>query len=264
MDTYLLAWNPNRWVWVNLDNDRMAVRRGGSARQRWSCGKVTHIAPGSRFFLIRLGQEPKGIIGSGRIASAPYKAAHWDLTRESGATALFVDVDFDSLSSKPLIDWGTLNSPPLEGFHWATQMSGIKIPSIQSAALEKLWRSVTPVKEIAIPEEVLEGIRFQEGALKKIQVNVYERDARARAACIEHYGHKCSVCDFDFEKVYGEIGVGYIHVHHLIPLSKIVKEYSVDPVKDLRPVCANCHAVIHLRTIPFTIEEVKRFMKGSG
>jgi 5-methylcytosine-specific restriction enzyme A len=108
------------------------------------------------------------------------------------------------------------------------------------------------------------GLDFKRGALKKIQVNVYERDPRARAACLEHYGHKCSVCDFDFEKVYGEIGVGYIHVHHLIPLSKITTGYSVDPVTDLRPVCPNCHAVIHLRTILFTIEEVRRFMQGAG
>jgi len=36
-------------------------------------------------------------------------------------------------------------------------------------------------------------------------------------------------------------------VHHLVPISKIGKKYRVDPIKDLRPVCPNCHAVIHLK-----------------
>ena len=48
----------------------------------------------------------------------------------------------------------------------------------------------------------------------------------------------------------------YIHVHHLRPLSEIKASYVVDPKEDLRPVCPNCHAVIHLRKPSFTLEEV--------
>lgn len=55
----------------------------------------------------------------------------------------------------------------------------------------------------------------------------------------------CCVCGFNFEKIYGEIGVGYIEVHHLKPLNEINEKYQVDPVKDLRPVCPNCHAMLH-------------------
>jgi 5-methylcytosine-specific restriction protein A len=37
----------------------------------------------------------------------------------------------------------------------------------------------------------------------------------------------------------------------------------VDPIADLRPVCPNCHAVIHLNKQPFTIEDVQAMVKRS-
>lgn len=101
---------------------------------------------------------------------------------------------------------------------------------------------------------------FFEGAVKKIFVNSYERDREARSKCISHYGSNCSVCGFNFEEIYGPIGKGKIHVHHLIPLSKIKKEYKVDPIKILRPVCPNCHLIIHSKKEPFTIEEVNYYI----
>lgn len=98
---------------------------------------------------------------------------------------------------------------------------------------------------IRIPEEVPVQEQYIEGTRKKITVNAYERNSKGRAACLAHYGYKCIVCDFDFRSVYGEIGQNYIHVHHLIPISKIKKEYILDPINDLVPVCPNCHAMIH-------------------
>jgi len=94
-------------------------------------------------------------------------------------------------------------------------------------------------------EEEIEADKYFEGATKKISVNCYERSPYARKKCIEYYGTKCIVCDFDFEKVYGEIGKAFIHVHHIVPLAEIKSSYIVDPTRDLRPVCANCHAMIH-------------------
>ncbi|MGI6487845.1 MAG: HNH endonuclease [Syntrophothermaceae bacterium] len=75
-----------------------------------------------------------------------------------------------------------------------------------------------------------------------------------------HYGSRCVVCGFDFEKIYGPIGKDKIHIHHLIPLSEIQKEYEVDPIRDLRPVCPNCHLIIHSKREPFTIEEVRKMI----
>jgi hypothetical protein len=108
-------------------------------------------------------------------------------------------------------------------------------------------------------EEKLEGF-FYEGAVKTITVNAYERNAKARKACIEHHGMICKVCSFDFYSAYGEIGAGYIQVHHLVPISQIGVEYQVDPINDLVPVCANCHAMIHRTKKAMDISELAKIV----
>lgn len=113
------------------------------------------------------------------------------------------------------------------------------------------------------PDEVMDDdAGYSEGSVRQVIVNVYERDAEARQRCIAHHKPLCSVCGFDFGEFYGEVARGYIHVHHLRPLSTIRKGYRVDPIKDLRPVCPNCHVVLHRRQPPYTIEEAKRFLKS--
>jgi 5-methylcytosine-specific restriction enzyme A len=104
---------------------------------------------------------------------------------------------------------------------------------------------------------------FVEGGYKVIKVNKYERNVEARRACIEYYGCKCQGCGFDFS-YYGDLGKGYIHVHHLILISSKVGSYQIDPIKDLRPVCANCHAMIHLRNPPYTIEGLQQLIKEAN
>lgn len=100
-----------------------------------------------------------------------------------------------------------------------------------------------------------------EGAVKLVTVNRYERNRFARKRCIETFGYRCSVCEIDFSERYGQVGRGFIHVHHLVPLSEIGERYEVDPVTDLRPVCPNCHAMLHHRTVvPRTIEELRRIL----
>jgi len=101
-----------------------------------------------------------------------------------------------------------------------------------------------------------------EGALRRVVSSEYERNPAARLACIEHYGASCVVCGFSFESTYGEFGRGFIHVHHLTPVSAIGKEYRVDPIADLRPVCPNCHAMLHRQDPPFTIEELRDLMSS--
>ncbi|HEU4324037.1 MAG TPA: DUF3427 domain-containing protein [Roseiflexaceae bacterium] len=112
-----------------------------------------------------------------------------------------------------------------------------------------------------IAEEVSDAKKYIEGATKQISVNIYERNLVARKRCLDHYGYSCLVCDFDFGRYYGEIGMEYIHVHHLKPLSEIGEEYQVDPIQDLRPVCPNCHAMIHRKIPAYTIEELRSIIK---
>ncbi len=116
-----------------------------------------------------------------------------------------------------------------------------------------------PATDSALPEEI-EGTVFYEGARKQISVNAYERNQGARRICLQHYGTRCTVCLQDMSEIYGTVADGLIHVHHLKPLSEVQEGYEVDAIRDLRPVCPNCHAVIHRRKPPYTIEEVKNFL----
>jgi 5-methylcytosine-specific restriction enzyme A len=106
------------------------------------------------------------------------------------------------------------------------------------------------------PDEVTGDDAHIEGAAQSVVVNRYERDPAARKKAIQYFGAICQACGFDFLAKYGAVGQGFIHVHHIVPLASIGKSYNVDPEKDLRPVCPNCHAMIHKRTPPYSIEEV--------
>lgn len=87
-----------------------------------------------------------------------------------------------------------------------------------------------------------------EGTVITVHMDRYERNKEARKRCIAHYGTACQICGFDFGKVYGPAFAGRIEVHHIVPLSEIQENYVVDPIKDLIPVCSNCHTALHSKT----------------
>jgi 5-methylcytosine-specific restriction protein A len=64
----------------------------------------------------------------------------------------------------------------------------------------------------------------------------------------------------NFEESYGEVGKQFIHVHHIDPVASKTGEYEIDPQKDLIPVCPNCHAMIHKKTPPYSVEELKQLL----
>jgi hypothetical protein len=111
-------------------------------------------------------------------------------------------------------------------------------------------------------EEVQDPAKYPEGATKTVTVNIYERNPQARLDCLAAHGTACCVCSFDFSANYGDIGNGYIHVHHLKPLGEIRSEYELDPINDLRPVCPNCHAMIHRRIPAYSIEEMREIVSA--
>lgn len=112
-------------------------------------------------------------------------------------------------------------------------------------------------------DEIYEGELYSEGSTKTVQVNRYERNEKGRLACLSHHGHICKACGFDFESIYGPLGKSQIHVHHKIPISTIGKNYNLNPITDLIPVCPNCHHMIHRRNPPFSIEEIKAMIKSN-
>lgn len=107
-----------------------------------------------------------------------------------------------------------------------------------------------------------DGDKLYEGALVKVMANKYERNQKARRECVAKKGYQCLVCGCDFEETYGEIGKRFIHVHHVVPISSIGKEYELNVDNDLVPVCPNCHYMLHRKDPPYTIEEMKDLLKA--
>lgn len=118
-----------------------------------------------------------------------------------------------------------------------------------------LIMSLLPLEEVPV-----NYVGEKEGALEYKSVKVYERSKINRAACIEIHGTSCKICKMNFKEVYGDLGEGFIHVHHITPLSSIGKEYVLDPGKDLIPVCPNCHSMLHRRNPVLHVEELEKMI----
>lgn len=126
-----------------------------------------------------------------------------------------------------------------------------------SSSLLGLILSLLPLEEASIEES---AVGLPEGALTRIEVNRYERSAFNRQACLIFHGYICKVCEFDFEQKYGTLGKGFIHVHHIVPVSELGPDYKINPQTDLVPVCPNCHAMIHKRNPPYMVDELKKII----
>lgn len=117
------------------------------------------------------------------------------------------------------------------------------------------------LEEQVEPEsEEIEGL--PEGSKTKIEVNKYERSKINRQACINYHGYSCKICEFNFEEMYGETGKNYIHVHHIVPVSMMSENYIVNPIKDLLPVCPNCHAMIHRSNPPLSVNKLQNIIQN--
>jgi 5-methylcytosine-specific restriction protein A len=116
------------------------------------------------------------------------------------------------------------------------------------------------------PETLNNLSDIYEGLKKQVSVNKYERSSIARKKCVEVHGFACKICNFNFEKVYGELGKEFIHVHHITPIHTIGKSYKINYIEDLIPVCPNCHAMLH-RTLngkQYSFQELIELLKQNA
>ena len=259
MSAYLYTWNPSRWAWVDQADAVYRVNNGDQYDMYWSCGNTKKIAIGDIFFLVRLGEDPKGIIGCGYVSSTPYELPHWDETKaEEGKTALRTDLLFKALADVPIISINTLQQR-YPTYNWTPQGGGQTIPEqISGELFAELQRSVGFGFASESPAEVR---LYAEGKCRTVTSRTYDRSPQARQACIAHYGYNCFACGFNFGSTYGSLGETYIEVRHLRQIADVGDEYLIDPVKDLRPVCANCHRMLHRRRPPLSIEELLTYNK---
>ena len=134
-------------------------------------------------------------------------------------------------------------------------VAGTTDPFIQIRAFSTDYESVCEA-----PEDTTEN--DYEGRRILYYTTRYERSPRNREEAIRIHGTKCQVCGFDFSEIYGEIGQGFIEVHHVVPLHDKNAVVQIDPETDLVCLCANCHRMIHRAPNGvFTVEELKRIIR---
>lgn len=114
-----------------------------------------------------------------------------------------------------------------------------------------------------VAEELENPELYGEGARKTITINAFERSRAARAACLAHHGRRCAGCGFDGISRYGALGEGVIHVHHIVPVAEIRKEYELNPIADLVPLCPNCHAVVHSMRPALTMSQLREALRAA-
>ena len=298
MTAIILVWNPDEWnAWTYpavLDE----VAETGWYLASWEVGGVDaggfgvggraeFAASGTEAWLVLQGRHGRGLIGHGVIVSerpaprlpepdapapeapeleapAPDSPAPDAGITGPAGTRLYVRVAFDALlpagdqippgvlkEAIPDIDWDALHG------------SGLAVEPSVEPVLRGLWDEFGP-RPGADPTQPLPGT-VPAAAVSRVEVNRYEHSPDARRACIAHHGTSCAVCGFSFEIAYGEIGKDFIPVHHLVPMSQLGSHYELDPVTDLVPLCANCHAMAHHGvSTPRTVAELRRIMAAAG
>jgi 5-methylcytosine-specific restriction protein A len=267
MATFLLTWNP---IESSVAELLAAWRRHGDGKgvqpTNWSCGSNKSIPTGARVFLHRQAREPRGIVASGWVTRQSYRAKHWDTARaRKGDEANYVDWWIDAvcegfrdddedrpLNIAPLPVHAITQAPIGTEVHWGNiPGSGIQIPKAAAEEIERLW--ATHVSAQVADEVQGETLSAIEGDPKQRLVWSRSREASLRSAKLRSATRKspdgllrCEVpgCGFCFETVYGELGKGFAHVHHLNALAGREKS-AVTTLEDLVIVCANCHAMIH-------------------
>ncbi len=258
MNAIVLGWDPADWdAWQPAFPEVVElVNETGGFRTSWMVGSAPELAPGAEVWLLLTGGKHRGLIGHGVVGadsvSEPRSAG---LEPGSAVNVVFdallrqgEDVPYDELASHvPGVPWELVRG-------W-----GEIIPPSELPALRDVWADYAGPSQFEATLAVPGALPAE--ALLKVSANRYEVSPQARTACIRHHGSSCAACGFNFEAAYGGLGKDYIQVHHIVPAAEQGTDYQLDPLTDLVPLCANCHAMAHQRTpVPYSPAELRRLM----
>jgi 5-methylcytosine-specific restriction protein A len=260
MKAYLLTYNPKVWQWREIDNDIKILKTNGFVETQWDCSSKKP-KEGDLFFINALGiSRQKGMFCSGIVTelheNVPSNVNEIKITnRLYGKINVLLNPDKEKILDINILD----EKMPKE--QWHPQNCGIEIKEEYIDDLIELWSEYLRNNNI-INNKIIDK-EFFEGNMQQRLFTTYERNIEARNLCIEHYGYICQVCKLDMYEKYGEVGINFIHVHHINFISNIKKEHIIDPINDLITVCPNCHSMLHRKVHDkyLTIEELKNVIK---
>jgi 5-methylcytosine-specific restriction protein A len=227
------------------DEIASAIMEDGSVH--WTCPKDADI--GDPVYFIVLGD---GVIAKGNVDSKPRRA------RKSSrfSTRYFADI----VEVQPLKSTVSLRVLTRRFPRWGYP----RYPRTYTTIIGSLANRVGQLLEryenrngVSRPKLSL----FREGRKRVIKLTSYERNKAARTACLSHWGYKCDACGFSFGESYGPQFADCIHVHHLRPMAAADGPRRINPKKEMRPLCPNCHLIAHQSDPPVPIARIKALLK---
>ena len=118
-----------------------------------------------------------------------------------------------------------------------------------------------------IPKKIITAENLFEDNLKEfaegfkteiITENSFRSQALIKLAKKMLQNPTCIICNFNFEETYGTHGKGFIEMHHIKPISDGKR---ISKIEDLRPVCSNCHRMLHKGNIILDENHIKEMIK---
>lgn len=103
----------------------------------------------------------------------------------------------------------------------------------------------------------------QEGERVSSLTTKVERSLLNRSICLAFHGYNCKACGVSLQEKYGDVAWQFIHVHHLYPIAERGVN-DPDPIRDMVPLCPNCHEVAHLRLPPYTVQEITEMINQNN
>ena len=145
-NTYLLTWNPSKWDFEGgYRTFLQSVKNGDNPIIEWRAANSS-IVKGDILYLMRLGEEPRGIILKGIAMGSGHPSKHYEVDRAAAGEMINrVDVQFVSAGDfyhGEYIDWKVLKDR-FPDQNWTSQASGIKIKEEYCDEINELWNQIT-------------------------------------------------------------------------------------------------------------------------
>jgi predicted HNH restriction endonuclease len=88
--------------------------------------------------------------------------------------------------------------------------------------------------------------------------NPAARSEALRKMALKIHGSSCAACGLDFHYRYKALARDCIELHHVVPVSSGIRKSTI---KDLVPLCPNCHRVAHTEHPPLPVSAVRRMLR---
>jgi hypothetical protein len=245
----------------------------------WSTGSrtKTNFPPRSRFFMVRTGKEPRGVIGYGTIPTGklPPPEDHWDPRKVGHKAIPYVKIDFENLIDSEQDPEKVVSLDFLKAAGFGLKVSspqggGTEIPDEAAAQIKARFDALSAptieelleldphleAKDLAVPESRILIKKHFYRERKQALVKKKKRAVLSTTGALA-----CEICTLDFLQRYGELGRGFAECHHLTPLT-LLTETRETKLEYLTIVCANCHRMLHRGKPWKTITQLKDILLG--